>query len=153
MLFVPKKDPTAWPCYPQHQVMHASDALHGAQHVQMVLSCTPVELLHKPEEQASKRAANSRRRANKPARCGSVFPHAERKQYVGGSGRKWAELVRISTWLHDVHVEDGAQARCGRSRWISCNDMPATIHAVRRAKCGSGSGGMDERRHGRTWVL
>ena len=56
----------------------------------------------------------SGKRKEKGISTGEVWFHffrgcAERiSGYVGGSGRKWAELVRISTWLHDVHVEVGA---------------------------------------------
>ena len=117
----------------------------------------PLELPATSTESKQKRAANSRRRAYKPARCAGTFcgAHAESADgYWGGPGRKWAERVKISTWLHDVQLEVGA--RCVGSALV---EYPAMTRRHRKTRgrsgqsAGRGSGGMAERRHGSTRVL
>ena len=73
----------------------------------------------------------SGKRKEKGISTGEVWFHffrgcAERiSGYVGGSGRKWAELVRISTWLHAEHVEVGAEMKQVAPRSKYCNQPPA----------------------------
>ena len=98
----------------------------------------PLELPATSTKREQKRATNGERHINRQF-CGA---HAESADgYWGMPGRKWAERVKISTWLHAEHVEVGAEMNQVAPRWKSCNQSPVMqLLRSEQAYCGSSMG-------------
>ena len=70
---------------------------------------------------------------------------------LGGSERKWAEHVKLSTWFHDVHLEDGAEMKHVAPRSNSCKQSQAMqFLRAEHAYVGFRARRMDEGRSGAT---